>query len=120
VVARAETRVLGFLHIAAIGLIHLGSASTALSKFLSLGMPIAGVVRAATATPARAIGRSRDRGLLAPGAAGAAAVFSVEEGRFPYQDTDGNAIEGPKRWTPRLTVRAGRVSWRGSPPSGRD
>jgi dihydroorotase len=80
-------------------------------------MPIAEVVRAATATPARAIGRSGDLGSLAAGAAGDAAVFSVEEGQFPYQDTDGNAIEGPKRWTPRLTVRAGRVSWRRWPPS---
>jgi dihydroorotase len=88
---------------------------TTLSKFLSLGMPLADVVRAATATPARAIGRAGELGSLAPGAAGDAAVFAVEEGRFPYQDADGNTLEGSKRWAPRLTVRAGRVWWRRQP-----
>ena len=85
---------------------------TTLSKFLSLGMPLGDVVRAATATPARSIGRSGELGSLAPGAAGDAAVFAIDEGRFPYQDADGNTLEGAKRWTPRLTVRAGRISWR--------
>jgi dihydroorotase len=84
---------------------------TTLSKFLSLGMPLAEVVRAATAAPARAIGRS-DLGSLAIGAAADAAVFVVEEGRFPYQDADGHTLEGHHRWVPRLTVRAGRVWWR--------
>jgi dihydroorotase len=90
---------------------------TTLSKFLCLGMPLADVVRAATATPARAIGRSGDLGTLAAGAAGDAAVFAIEDGRFPYQDADGNVLEGATRWTPRLTVRAGRVSWRRWPPA---
>jgi dihydroorotase len=85
---------------------------TTLSKFLCLGMPLADVVRAATAAPARAIGRSGDLGTLAPGAAGDAAVFAVEEGRFAYQDADGNTLEGDRRWVPRLTVRAGRIWWR--------
>jgi dihydroorotase len=85
---------------------------TTLSKFLSLGMPLADVVRAATAAPARAIGRSGGLGALVPGAAGDAAVFAVDEGRFPYQDADGNVLEGAKRWAPRITVRAGRVWWR--------
>jgi len=88
---------------------------TTLSKFLSLGMPLGEVVRAATATPARAIGRSGDLGTLRVGAAGDAAVFVVEDGRFSYQDADTNTIEGTKRWSPRLTVRAGRVWWRALP-----
>jgi dihydroorotase len=85
---------------------------TTLSKFLCLGMGLPDVVRAATASPARAIGRGGDLGSLAPGAAGDAAVFQVESGRFPYQDADGHTLEGEKRWAPRLTVRAGRVWWR--------
>ncbi len=84
---------------------------TTLSKFLSLGMPLASVVAAATAAAARAIGRS-DLGTLGVGAAGDAAVFRVEEGRFAYQDADGHTMEGSRRWVPRLTVRAGRVWWR--------
>lgn len=85
---------------------------TTLSKFLSLGMPLGDVVRAATAAPAHAIGRGGELGTLAVGAAGDAAVFVVEEGRFAYQDADGNTMEGGRRWAPRLTVRAGRVWWR--------
>lgn len=85
---------------------------TTLSKFLCLGMPLADVVCAATAAPARAIGRRGELGTLAAGAAGDASVFAVEERRFPYQDADGNTLEGAKRWVPRLTVRAGRVWWR--------
>jgi len=84
---------------------------TTLSKFLSLGMPLAEVVRAAAATPARAIGRSGELGTLQVGAVGDAAVFKVEEGRFPYEDADRNTIDGAMRWTPRLTVRAGRLWW---------
>lgn len=85
---------------------------TTLSKFLSLGMPLTDVVRAATAGPARAIGRGGELGTLAVGAAGDAAVFVVEEGRFTYQDADGHTLDGSARWAPRLTVRAGRVWWR--------
>jgi dihydroorotase len=84
---------------------------TTLSKFLSLGMPLGEVVRAATDAPARAIGRRGELGTLHPGAAGDAAVFSVETGRYAYQDADGNTLEGDTRWNPRLTVRAGRVWW---------
>jgi dihydroorotase len=85
---------------------------TTLSKFLSLGMPLGDVVRAATSAPAAAIGRSGDLGTLRVGAAGDAAVFVVEEGRFAYEDADGNTLEGARRWVPRLTVRAGGVWWR--------
>jgi len=85
---------------------------TTLSKFLSLGMPLGAAVGAATASTAKAIGRSGELGTLKVGAAGDAAVFVVKEGRFAYQDADGNTLEGDKCWVPRLTVRAGRVWWR--------
>jgi hypothetical protein len=42
-------------------------------------------------------------------------VFAVDEGRFAYEDADGNTLEGAKRWVPRLTIRAGRVWWRREP-----
>src|SRR5262249_56911893 len=83
---------------------------TTLSKFLCLGMRLPDVVRAATAAPARAIGRNGDLGSLAAGAAGDAAVFQIEDGRFPYLDADGHTLEGGKRWAPRLTGRAAPVS----------
>jgi dihydroorotase len=87
---------------------------TTLSKFLSLGMPLTDVVAAATAAPARAIGRGGEIGTLRVGASGDAAVFALESGSFVYHDTDGSSFEGGTRWTPQLTVRAGRLSWQAS------
>jgi dihydroorotase len=84
---------------------------TTLSKFLSLGMPLPDVVRAATAAPARAIGRSGELGTLRVGSVGDAAAFAIEEGTFRFEDADGHALDGERRWTPRLTIRAGRVWW---------
>jgi dihydroorotase len=86
---------------------------TTLSKFLCLGLPLPEVVRAATASPARAIGRAGELGTLAVGAAGDATAFVVERGRFRYEDADGHALDGELRWAPRWTVRAGRVAWQG-------
>lgn len=88
---------------------------TTLSKFLSLGMRLNDVVRAATIGPANAIGRSGELGTLRVGAAGDAAVFVIEEGSFTYHDTDGNTFVGTKQWAPRLTVRAGRIWWQAVP-----
>jgi dihydroorotase len=85
---------------------------TTLSKFLCLGMPFKDVVRCATSAPARILGRGDELGTLRVGAVGDAAVFRIETGRFPYEDTHGETIQGEQKWTPQMTVRAGRVVWR--------
>ncbi len=83
-----------------------------LSKFVNLGMPLEEVVRAATATPARAIGREGELGTLKPGAVADVAVFELEEGDFEFQDADGNALGGRRRLTPYLTIKDGQLWWR--------
>ncbi len=85
---------------------------TTLSKFLNLGMPLEEVIRAATATPARVIGREGALGTLRPGAVADIAVFELEEGEFEFHDADGNTLGGRHRLTPYLTVRAGEIWWR--------
>lgn len=62
--------------------IHLTSM---LSKFLALGMSLDRVIRAATDTPARAIGMGGQIGTLAPGAAGDVTVLRQTEGAFTFQ-----------------------------------
>jgi len=47
-----------------------------------------------------------DRGKIEAG------VREMKLGTVRSLDADGNVLEGSKRWAPRLTVRAGRVSWR--------
>jgi dihydroorotase len=59
-----------------------------MSKFLHLGMDLGDVVRAATETPAKLLGRP-DLGSLRPGSAGDAAVLELREGRFDYDDVEG-------------------------------
>lgn len=79
-----------------------------LSKFLCLGMPLPEVIRAATATPARVLGRS-DLGTLRPGAAGDAAVLELREGSFDYVDSLGQRLAGGQRLACRGIVTGG--SW---------
>lgn len=86
---------------------------TTMGKFLSLGMPLADVVRAVTAVPARVIGRAGKLGTLRPGAVADVAVFALEEGSFDYEDAHGQHITGRQRFVPALTLRAGEVWWRG-------
>ena len=85
---------------------------TTLSKFLSLGMPLVEVVRAATATPARVIGRAGELGTLEPGALADVAVFQLEQGEFDFRDSDGNTLRGSQRLTPYLTIRDGQLWWK--------
>lgn len=84
---------------------------TTLSKFLNLGMPLEEVVRAATATPTRIIGREGELGTLKPGAIADVAVFELEEGDFEFHDADGNTMRGRRRLSPYLTVKDGEVWW---------
>lgn len=85
---------------------------TTMAKLLGLGMPLAEVVRAVTATAARAIGRQGELGTLRPGAVADVAVFELEQGDFTFEDSHGNLMRGPERLAPVLTIRAGEVWWR--------
>ncbi|MFO1037593.1 MAG: amidohydrolase/deacetylase family metallohydrolase [Geminicoccaceae bacterium] len=67
-----------------------------MSKFLSLGMPLTDVIRAATSAPAAAIG-APDLGTLRPGAKGDVSVLELQEGRFDYVDSPGQRITGNLR-----------------------
>jgi dihydroorotase len=69
---------------------------TTMSKLLSLGMPLADVIRAGTVAAARAVGRT-DFGHFSPGAAGDATVIDLVEGAFTYRDVLGETREGRLR-----------------------
>ena len=68
---------------------------TVMTKFLFLGMPLAEVVRAVTATPAAMIGRG-ELGTLSPGAAADVAVLALDAEPVALFD-----IEGNRRWCDR-------------------
>src|SRR5499433_614440 len=78
-----------------------------MSKFLCLGMGLTDVVRASTAAPAAALGRT-DIGRLEIGAVGDATVLELAEGEFEYRDVLGEARVGRQRLNPRGVVVAGQ------------
>ena len=77
-----------------------------MSKFLCLGMELIDVIRASTAAPAAALGRT-DIGSLQIGAAGDATVLEVAEGDYEYRDVLGEARTGRQRLNARGLVVTG-------------
>jgi dihydroorotase len=78
-----------------------------MSKFLCLGVELTDVIRASTAAPAAALGRT-DIGRLEIGAAGDATVLELAEGDFEYRDVRGDVRGGQQRLKARGLVVAGR------------
>ena len=97
--------------------LHAGSRNgammdlpTTMSKFLAMGMPLAGVVGVATWKAARAIHRP-ELGHLTPGAAADIAVFRLMKGEFRFRDPFGGAFPGRQRLFCELTLKDGKVVW---------
>src|SRR6266852_3405859 len=78
-----------------------------MSKFLCLGMEPVDVIRASTAAPAAALGRS-DIGRLEIGAVGDATVLELAEGDFDYRDVLGEVRSGRRRLEAKGLVVAGK------------
>ncbi len=79
-----------------------------ISKFLLLGMSLPDIVRAVTATPAKALGRP-DLADLSVGSMGDATVMRIEEGRFTFTDVSGQSREGRQRFALDSMVVGGRL-----------
>jgi dihydroorotase len=84
-----------------------------MSKFLCLGMALIDAIRASTAAPAAALGRT-DIGSLQIGAVGDATVLELADGDFEYRDVLGEARTGRQRLQARGLVVAG-CWWHGAP-----
>ena len=94
--------------------VHLSSADgpaydvlVTMSKFLCLGLPLADVIRAATAAPAAAMRRT-DIGTLKVGAAGDAVLLEIKKGPVVYVDAIGGEMKADKRLVPRGVVLHGK------------
>jgi dihydroorotase len=81
-----------------------------MSKLLNLGMPVADVIRAASAEPARVI-RREDLGHLGVGAEADVAVLRLRSGDFGFVDVRGDRLDGGQKLECELTLRGGRVVW---------
>ncbi len=97
--------------------LHTGSMNGAMidmpatmSKFLAMGMPLAGVVLRSTWNPAQIIQRA-ELGHLTPGAIADVAVLRVLEGGFGFADAYGGGIRAKQRILCELTLKNGRIAW---------
>ena len=77
------------------------------SKFLSLGLSPAQIVRCVTSTPAAAI-RRPDVGRLAVGGPAEATVLGIEEGAFTFRDSLGETFRGERRFVLKGVVIGGQ------------
>jgi dihydroorotase len=77
-----------------------------LSKFLAMGMSLAGLVERATIRAARAV-RRRDLGVLEAGGVGDATVLRIEEGEYTYVDSTGEKMTSNRRLVCEGCVMAG-------------
>jgi len=84
---------------------------TTMSKFLALGMPLADVVRAATITPAKALGLEDRIGDLSVGKAADISVMKLEEGPVTFEDAFGKTLLSDRKLVPIATIKDGKVIW---------
>ncbi|MEW6750720.1 MAG: amidohydrolase/deacetylase family metallohydrolase [Candidatus Latescibacterota bacterium] len=96
--------------------LHTGNAATGMvtsllevcNKYLNMGMELDEVIRRATVTPARQIGRS-ELGHLSVGAAADVAVLRLVRGSFGFFDCGRAKITGDRKLEAMLTYQAGQL-----------
>jgi dihydroorotase len=80
---------------------------TTLSKFLVLGVDLNALVAAVTSAPANAI-RRPTLGTLAVGSEGDATIVDLEKGAFEFYDTQGERLDGDRRFRLKGMVVGGK------------
>jgi len=95
--------------------LHGGSMNNAMkdqlnvmSKFITMGMGLTDVIKAATWNPAQEIKRE-DLGTLSIGSVADVAILNMRQGKFGYFDYTGVRIEGTKKIECEMTIRAGKI-----------
>lgn len=86
----------------------MGDLPTCMNKFLSLGVPLRDVVRAATIKPAQVAGVADVAGSLGPGRPADIALFEMQGGNFPLQDVEGRTWMTEQLLVNRMTLVKGR------------
>lgn len=80
-----------------------------MSKYLSLGMGLPEIVKAASYTPAVCMGRADRLGSLEIGKEGSITIVKRKSGDFIFSDAAGNKRHGGEMLIPLMTIRRGLV-----------
>lgn len=95
--------------------LHIGNVNgpvvdmlTTMSKLLCIGMTLEDVIYRSTVTPAEEIGHA-ELGSLTEGAEADVAVLRLEHGSFSYTDCGRAKMQGDKKLSCAMTLRAGEV-----------
>ena len=91
--------------------------ATTLSKLLHSGMALQDVIRAATWTPARAIGLASGIGEVTAGGTADLSVFELRTGHWALSDAAGETEVAEQLLVPAMVIRAGHVSNISEPPA---
>ncbi len=78
-----------------------------MAKFMSIGYPLADVVKATTSSAASALGLQDEIGAIAVGRDADLSVIDVVEGDFTFTDTTGQEFRGGYGLVPVRTLKAG-------------
>jgi dihydroorotase len=92
--------------------------ATTLSKLLHVGMDLADVIRATTATPALAVRHSDRLGALQPGREADLTGLELRTGHWALPDAAGATEVVERLLVPRLVVRAGQARRLDAEPAG--
>lgn len=84
---------------------------TVLSKYLTMGMKLSDVIRAATAVPAQIMGMEKKIGTLAPGAYADVSVFKLKEIEFEHRDWCDDVLPARELLVPQMTLCAGEIQY---------
>ncbi|WP_205508961.1 amidohydrolase/deacetylase family metallohydrolase [Longitalea arenae] len=79
-----------------------------MSKFMSIGMSLPGVIQAVTWNPAREI-KHEELGHLSEGAIADIAILHLRSGKFGFFDHTGYKVEGTQKLECALTIKGGKV-----------
>ncbi|MEM1574721.1 MAG: amidohydrolase/deacetylase family metallohydrolase [Nitrososphaerota archaeon] len=80
---------------------------TTMSKFLLLGMSLDEVIKASTTKPAEIIGKLGKIGTLKPDAFANIAIFKLKEGKFIFEDCEGEKRIGNQKLEPLHIIHKG-------------
>lgn len=79
-----------------------------MSKLMSIGMSLQGVIQAATWNPAREI-KHEELGHLSEGAIADIAILVVRTGKFGFFDYTGFKVEGTQKLECEMTIKGGKI-----------